>query len=131
MPTATLTLPASPEQARTARLVAGAAARRAGVDGADIDDVRLVVAEAVGRAVSRAETNPTGTVRLELIDGVDAFEISITDGQPIDVADEEAQLALSLIRTLVPQARIADSDPGQSLVLTWEVGRPDSIGKMP
>ena len=121
MPTATLTLPAAAEQARTARLVAGAAARRAGVAGEMIDDVRLAVAEAVGRAVARFDANPTGTVRLDLTDGADSFEISITDGQPIDVADEESQLALSLILALAPQARIVDSDPGQTLILTWSI----------
>lgn len=119
MPTATLTLPAAPEQSRTARLVAGAAARRAGVEGESIDDVRLAVAEAVGRAVARVEANPTGTVRLDLTDNPDVFEISITDGQPINVADEESELALSLILALAPQARVVDCDPGQALILTW------------
>jgi anti-sigma regulatory factor (Ser/Thr protein kinase) len=119
MPTATLTLPAVAEQARTARLVAGVAARRAGVASETIDDVRLVVAEALGRAVARSDANPTGTVRLDLTDHSDSFEISITDGQPIDVADEESELALSLILALAPEARVTESDPGQALVLTW------------
>lgn len=123
MPTATLTLPASPEQARTARLVAGTAARRAGVAGDEVDDVRLAVAEAIGRAVFRAAANPTGTVRLDLTDGLDSFEISITDGQLIDLEDEESQLALSLILALAPEARVVDADPGQTLVLTWPVSR--------
>ena len=121
MPTATLTLPAAPDQARTARLVAGAAARRAGVDSEMIDDVRLAVAEAVGRAVARVDANPTGTVRLDLTDGSELFEISITDGQPIDVADEESELALSLILALAPRARVVESEPGQALVLTWPI----------
>jgi anti-sigma regulatory factor (Ser/Thr protein kinase) len=119
MPTATLTLPATPEQARTARLVAGVAARRAGVDDEAIDDIRLAVAEAVGRAVFRLDDNPTGTVRLDLTDDADFFEISITDGQSIIVEHEAGELALSLIRALAPRVKIVESEPGQALVLTW------------
>lgn len=118
MPTASLILPASPEQARTARLVAGAAARRAGVDDEAIDDVRLAVAEAVARAVFRA-TDSSATVQLDLTDDAEYFEISVTDGQAIDLADEEVGLALSLISALAPKARVVESDPGQALVLTW------------
>jgi anti-sigma regulatory factor (Ser/Thr protein kinase) len=119
MPTASLTIPATPEQARTARLVAGAAARRAGVDEEAIDDIRLAVAEAVARAVTRAVGTRDGEVRLDLTDDADYFEISITDGQAIDLADEEGGLALSLISALAPRARVVASDPGQALVLTW------------
>ena len=119
MPTATLTLPAAPEQARTARLVAGAAARRAGVDEEAVDDVRLAVAEAMARAAFRSTENPTGLVRMDLSDDLDSFEIRITDGQDIAVENDEQGLALSLIRALAPHARIVSAEPGEALVLGW------------
>ena len=46
MGTAALTLPPATEQVRLARLVAGAAARRSGVDEDVLDEVRLAVGEA-------------------------------------------------------------------------------------
>jgi anti-sigma regulatory factor (Ser/Thr protein kinase) len=119
MPTATLTLPASPEQARTARLVAGVAARRAGVDVEAVDDIRLAVAEAMAQAAFRVQGNPTGMVRMELSDDVDSFEIVITDGQDIDVESEDQGLALSLIQALAPRARIVGAESGEALVLGW------------
>lgn len=119
MPTATLTIPATPDQARTARLVAGAAARRAGVDDAAIDDVRLAVAEAVARAAFRGADVASGTVALALTDDAESFEISISDGQAIDLADEEGGLAMALISALAPESHIVDAETGQALVLTW------------
>ena len=119
MPTAILRIPAVADQARTARLVAGAAARRAGVDEEAIDDIRLAVAEAVARAVVRTGNDPQAAVELALTDDTDRFEISITDGDPIDLADEEGGLALALITAIAPRARIVDADRGQALVIAW------------
>lgn len=119
MPTATLKVPALAEHARTARLVAGAAARRAGVDEEALDDVRLAVGEAMGRAVHRASEPESRTVRLELTDDIDFFEISVSDGEPIDLADEEGGLALALISALAPRAQIVAADEGQALSMRW------------
>src|SRR2546422_373473 len=51
MATVELRFSALPEHVRTARLVAAAVARRAGVDEAVLDEVRLAVGEACTRAV--------------------------------------------------------------------------------
>ena len=53
MAAATLSIPPSVEHVRTARLVAVAGARRAGLDEETVDEVRLAVGEAVARAVLR------------------------------------------------------------------------------
>jgi anti-sigma regulatory factor (Ser/Thr protein kinase) len=55
MAVCTLSIPPDTEQVRVARLVACAAARRTGLIEAQIDDVRLAVGEAVGRAVVRQQ----------------------------------------------------------------------------
>lgn len=142
MPTAVLTVPASPEQARTARLVAGAAARRAGVDEDALEDVRLAVAEAVARAVLRSvaadgpiddagagavpvEGDAPGgslTVSVAMTDAADTFEIAVADqvGAPADV--DEDDLALTVMQSLAPASRIEDNaDGGRTIVLTWPV----------
>ncbi|MCB0919802.1 MAG: hypothetical protein KDC39_14665, partial [Actinobacteria bacterium] len=60
-------------------------------------------------------------VRLDMTDGADSFEISITDGQAIEATDEAAGLSLSLIRALAPQARVAGHGAASRLVLRWPV----------
>ena len=54
MATVELRFSALPAHVRTARLVAAAVARRAGVDEAVLDEVRLAVGEACSRAVAPA-----------------------------------------------------------------------------
>ncbi len=124
MPTAVLTVPATPEQARTARLVAGAAARRAGVDEDALEDVRLAVAEAVARAVLRSVASDDEselTVTVAMTDASDAFEIAVADqvDAPSDV--DEDDLALTVMQALAPASRVEDTDQGRTIVLTWPV----------
>lgn len=128
MPTATLTVPAAPEQARTARLVAGAAARRAGVDPDSLDDVRLAVAEAVARAVLRSLSDSSGAVppvEVAMTDDGSVFEIAVVDrarGAAGEEADFEEELALSVMQSLATTSRIADNaDGGRTIVLGWPV----------
>lgn len=121
MPTATLSIPAAPEQARTARLVAGAAARRAGVDPDAIDDVRLAVAEAVARAVLRgAVAGRSDQVDVAMTDDGSSFEIAVSDSVPEHLPDDEEALALSLMQALADESRVQDNESGgQTVVLTW------------
>ena len=60
MATVELRFSALPEHVRTARLVAAAVARRAGVDEAVLDEVRLAVGEACSRAVGLHASNDIG-----------------------------------------------------------------------
>jgi len=126
MPTATLTVPAAPEQARTARLVAGAAARRAGVDPDALDDVRLAVAEAVARAVLRSladDASQTEAVSVAMTDDGSSFEIAVADRAVAASGGEdefEESLALSVMQSLASDSRIeANPDGGRTIILRW------------
>lgn len=74
---------ALPEHVRTARLVAAAVARRAGVDEAVLDEVRLAVGEACTRAVGLHMSNGVDTpVRVALIEDEKKFSIEVGDAAP-------------------------------------------------
>jgi anti-sigma regulatory factor (Ser/Thr protein kinase) len=74
---------ALPEHVRTARLVAAAVARRAGVDEAVLDEVRLAVGEACTRAVGLHMNNGIdGPVRVALIEEEKKFSIEVGDQAP-------------------------------------------------
>ncbi|MFJ9637320.1 ATP-binding protein [Streptomyces sp. NPDC101178] len=83
MATVELRFSAQPEHVRTARLVAAAVARRAGVDEAVLDEVRLAVGEACSRAVglhrSHGITEPVSVV---LTEEEKAFSIEVGDSVP-------------------------------------------------
>jgi anti-sigma regulatory factor (Ser/Thr protein kinase) len=109
MPSASLSIPATAEHVRTARVVAVAAARRAGLAEEELDDVRLAVGEVVTRAVLLAAANgPTGEVDLVLLESPDSFEVEVTarGGISADLGpvapDSDDDLALTLVRALVP-----------------------------
>ncbi|KUP96468.1 ATP-binding protein [Thermobifida cellulosilytica] len=97
-----LTISALPAHVRTARLMATAVARRAGVSESTLDEIRLAVGEACSRAVEAHRTHcPEEPIRLELIDsssptgpggsagpdrvngsGSDRFEVVVSDRAP-------------------------------------------------
>ncbi|MFG3254282.1 ATP-binding protein [Streptomyces sp. NPDC048172] len=83
MATVELLFSALPEHVRTARLVAAAVARRAGVDEAVLDEVRLAVGEACTRAVGLHMSNGVETpVRVALIEDEKKFSIEVGDDAP-------------------------------------------------
>ena len=83
MATVELLFSALPEHVRTARLVAAAVARRAGVDEAVLDEVRLAVGEACTRAVGLHMSNGVETpVRVSLIEDEKKFSIEVGDDAP-------------------------------------------------
>ncbi len=83
MATVELRFSALPEHVRTARLVAAAVARRAGVDEAVLDEVRLAVGEACSRAVGLHSSNDIGDpVWVLLIEDEKKFSIEVGDGVP-------------------------------------------------
>jgi anti-sigma regulatory factor (Ser/Thr protein kinase) len=80
MPTVELLFSALPEHVRTARLVAAAVARRAGVDEAVLDEVRLAVGEACSRAVGLRRASGIGQpVRVVLTEEEKKFSIEVGD----------------------------------------------------
>lgn len=128
MATVKLVVPAATEQARTARLVAGAAARRAGVDPEALDDVRLAVAEAVALAVHRcADAAGPAEVELAMTDEGDRFTVAVADTvtEPPGDLDDVLALSLPLIRSLAADSDIAtNGQGGQTVSLTWHYGDP-------
>ncbi len=83
MATVELRFSAQPEHVRTARLVAAAVARRAGVDEAVLDEVRLAVGEACSRAVGLHRSNGiSGPVRVALTEEEKSFSIEVGDEVP-------------------------------------------------
>ena len=125
MPSAFLCVPASPEHVRTARVVAVAAARRAGLDEERVDDVRLAVGEVVGAmVVGRGDPSGPGEIELVLRDEHSAFEVEVVDRPQVPRADGafvlrtdpgDDSLALALVRALVPEVRV----DGPSTTLSW------------
>ncbi|MEU1089786.1 ATP-binding protein [Streptomyces sp. NPDC005576] len=83
MATVELRFSAQPEHVRTARLVAAAVARRAGVDEAVLDEVRLAVGEACSRAVGLHHAHGLDTpVAVVLKDEEKSFSIEVGDDVP-------------------------------------------------
>lgn len=83
MATVELRFSAQPEHVRTARLVAAAVARRAGVDEAVLDEVRLAVGEACSRAVGLHRSHGiTEPVSVALTEEEKVFSIEVGDSVP-------------------------------------------------
>lgn len=110
----------SPENVRTARLVAAAVARREGLPEDRVDEVRIAVGEAVTWAM-----HEVGDRVVELILGADrdagGFVVRVAGGLPLGTArtsaaqgDDDA-LALALLRGLADDVVVL----GDTTVLTW------------
>jgi serine/threonine-protein kinase RsbW len=83
MATVEVTFTPLPVNVRTARLVATAVARRSGVAGSLLDEVRLAVGEACSRAVeAHLRHCPGEPIRVELTDDGEQFEVVVTDAVP-------------------------------------------------
>jgi serine/threonine-protein kinase RsbW len=93
MPTVEVSFTALPAHVRTARLVALAVARRAGVVDELLDEVRLAVGEACSRAVGVHQSKvPDAPVVMRLTDEQDRFTVEVVDGGPLE-HDIDADLA--------------------------------------
>lgn len=74
---------ALPAHVRTARLVASAVARRAGVPDRVLDEVRIAVGEACSRAVDLHQRfAPTEEVRMEISDEPGRLAVTVIDAAP-------------------------------------------------
>lgn len=90
-----------PAHVRTARLIATAVARRAGITESLLDEVRLAVGEACSRAVEAHRQHcPGELVRLELSDDDGRFQVVVTDNAPGDGGDAAAAVDMSTVGTL-------------------------------
>ncbi|MEU9310324.1 ATP-binding protein [Streptomyces sp. NPDC048256] len=132
MATVELRFSALPEHVRTARLVAAAVARRAGVDEAVLDEVRLAVGEACTRAVGLHQTGGiTAPVKVSLIEEEKQFSIEVGDEAPrsapgdrapgsgVDVEAEEDEMGLAVISGLVDDVEVSAGEHGGLIRMTW------------
>ncbi|MFJ8477416.1 ATP-binding protein [Kitasatospora sp. NPDC094011] len=132
MATVELRFSALPEHVRTARLVAAAVARRAGVDESVLDEVRLAVGEACSRAVGLHQRGGIGgTVRVALTDQEKRFLIEVEDEAgpaavpTVGVAEggdpDEDTLGLAVITGLVEDLEVTNGADGGVIRMSWPV----------
>ncbi|MFF1378318.1 ATP-binding protein [Streptomyces sp. NPDC058308] len=135
MATVELRFSALPEHVRTARLVAAAVARRAGVDEAVLDEVRLAVGEACTRAVGLHQSSGvTEPVRVALIEDEKQFSIEVGDEAPRaapgdrapgvglgdgDDAEGEDEMGLAVISGLVDDVEVTAGESGGLIRMSW------------
>ncbi|GGZ82724.1 ATP-binding protein [Streptomyces subrutilus] len=139
MATVELRFSAQPEHVRTARLVAAAVARRAGVEEAVLDEVRLAVGEACSRAVGLHRNNGlTAPVRVVLTEEEKVFSIEVGDdvpgpaGGPVDAVagldavldpdiEGEDEMGLAVISGLVDDVEVTSGASGGTIRMSWPV----------
>ncbi|MER5639370.1 ATP-binding protein [Kitasatospora sp. NPDC002227] len=140
MATVELRFSALPEHVRTARLVAAAVARRAGVDESVLDEVRLAVGEACSRAVSlHQRVGVDGAVRVALTDQEKRFLIEVEDeagsiGLPAagpavgeDADPEEDTLGLAVITGLVEDVEVTTGAEGSLIRMSWPLSGVEDV----
>ena len=143
MATVELRFSALPEHVRTARLVAAAVARRAGVDEAVLDEVRLAVGEACSRAVGLHQSGGiTAPVKVALIEEEKQFSIEVGDEAPhavpaervsrgaaadADVEAEEDEMGLAVISGLVDDVEVSAGKNGGLIRMSWPTTPPATL----
>ncbi|MEU2518423.1 ATP-binding protein [Streptomyces pseudogriseolus] len=143
MATVELRFSALPEHVRTARLVAAAVARRAGVDEAVLDEVRLAVGEACTRAVGLHQHGGiSAPVRVLLIEEEKQFSIEVGDEAPhapvrarpagevlgdADAETEEDEMGLAVISGLVDDVEVSAGESGGSIRMRWPTTPPAAL----
>ena len=141
MATVELRFSALPAHVRTARLVAAALARRAGLDEVLLDEVRLAVGEACSRAVYlHRRYCPEIPVRVVLNDDPPGFEVAVHDQAPGNDPEDEsgaledlaealelfhsplpAGVGLAVITGLVDDVHIAAGPAGAVVTMRWPI----------
>lgn len=138
MATVELRFSALPEHVRTARLVAAAVARRAGVDEAVLDEVRLAVGEACSRAVGLHRNGRiSAPVKVLLTEEEKQFSIEVGDEArhtphhsgdapgAVDEAEvEEDEMGLAVISGLVDDVEVSAGEHGGLIKMTWPTAPP-------
>ncbi|NUR50613.1 MAG: ATP-binding protein [Hamadaea sp.] len=128
MATVRLEFTPEPVYVRTARLVGVAVARRAGLPEDRLDEVRLAIGEACGRAVTRhLRHNLRAPVLVEMRDE-NPYTVLVTDRAPDDAAsdmEEEitVEASLALLSGVAEELEVRQApDGGGSVVrMSWTV----------
>jgi anti-sigma regulatory factor (Ser/Thr protein kinase) len=136
-----------PSHVRTARLVAVATARRAGLDDELVDELRLALGEACSRAVGlHARHAPETPVQITITDNPGGLTVAVTDQGPAagpapgdlseglledDATDAEAvddprldalidpDVALAVVTGLVDDVDVAHGPGGTTVSMRW------------
>jgi len=128
-----------PAHVRTARLVGVAAARRAGLDDAFVDELRLALGEACSRAVGlHARHAPDELVKVTISDDPGGLVVTVADlgpaagPAPADLAEgmlDEADgdddelvdpdVALAVLAGLVDGVEVTPSAAGTTVTMRW------------
>jgi anti-sigma regulatory factor (Ser/Thr protein kinase) len=119
--TVALRFHAAPEHVRTARLVAVAVARRAGMDEVRLDEIRLAVGEVCARAVRRSLlSGKPGDVVVELDDQGPTLDVVVTDDAGVGESEEES-VSLPLVRGLADSVSVEPGPGGAGgmIRMTW------------
>lgn len=130
MATVEVTFTPLPAHVRTARLVATAVARRAGMPESLLDEVRLAVGEACSRAVeAHLRKGAAEPVRVTLTDQSGRFEIEVvntgsaqgqgTAGGSGRSAAMPAGFSLAVIAGLADDVQISETAAGTSVKMSW------------
>ncbi|MDQ1712308.1 MAG: hypothetical protein QOE45_1758 [Frankiaceae bacterium] len=118
MPTVEVRFTALPAHVRTARLVAAALARRAGIDESFIDEVKLAVGEACARAVGIHRTYaPDEDIVVTLTDDEGRFVVTVRDAGPhdADTALEATGAPVADVPDLIDLDALPGEDPGAAM----------------
>jgi serine/threonine-protein kinase RsbW len=129
-----------PAHVRTARLVAVAAARRAGLEDELVDELRLALGEACSRAVGLHRRHASGTpVKVTISDDPGGLVVSVVDVGPaagpapddlaeglLDSEDGDADgelvdpdVALAVLTGLVDAVEILPTAAGTTVTMRW------------
>ena len=134
-----------PEHVRTARLVAVAMARRAGVEDGLLDEVRLAVGEACSRAVGlHRSAAPGEPVLVRFAPPGERFRVEVADlvtGGPVPKQEDggdgesagfdpngggaEVDMGLAVLRGLVDDLEVETVPAGGVIRMGWPVHHPD------
>jgi anti-sigma regulatory factor (Ser/Thr protein kinase) len=130
MGTVEIRFSALPAHVRTARLVAAAAARRAGVDEQLLDEIRLAVGEACSRAVGLHRRGGLSAPVIVIMGGEDKrFVVAVRDslGDPSGLSApdsggwDDVMLGLAVLRGLVEDLEVHQLADGAEVRMGWPV----------
>jgi serine/threonine-protein kinase RsbW len=135
MPTVEVSFSALPAHVRTARLIALAVARRAGVDEGLLDEVRLAVGEACSRAVGINQSGSASPVVMRLSDEQGRFTVEVVDtgssgdavGEP-DLGDIDPDELAAPADDPQPEDTLPDLPPGFGLAVISGLVEDVSVG---